>query len=232
LAYRKAILLLPSTNFTKGDILAEVLGTNEIQTLTTGGTGAGSTFNLTFGTFTTGPITWSATNATLFANIQAALDALPNIGPGNTLVANLSCTAGIGTINVTFQNVLASTNVAQLTTAVLSGALTTAITTATAGVAGSNGVYSPYNSGASDGTQLAKCILPFSLSTDATGAITMGNSLGTTGGDNGSTMRGGWAWFKGIFFTQDVPALTSGILTSLGGRMLSGNIAQRGEFYF
>jgi hypothetical protein len=55
---------------------APTAGTNEVQTLTIGGTPTGGTFKLTYDGFTTTAITWSATNATLLANINAALDHL------------------------------------------------------------------------------------------------------------------------------------------------------------
>jgi hypothetical protein len=82
---------------------APVAGTDEVQTLTFGGTWiAAETFRLSFGGFTTAPITWSATNATLVANIDAALEALPNIGDGGVTTAVGTMTNGIGTITVTF----------------------------------------------------------------------------------------------------------------------------------
>lgn len=84
---------------------APVAGTNEVQTLTIGGTpsaGAGSTFRLAYDGLPTGAILWNATNATLLAAIQAALDALPN-GGTNWIVATAgTLTAGVGTILLTF----------------------------------------------------------------------------------------------------------------------------------
>lgn len=81
---------------------APVSGTNEVQTLTIGGTPTGGTFKLTFDGFTTAAITWSATNSTLLANINAALDALPNGGTSAIVATANSLTAGIGTISLTF----------------------------------------------------------------------------------------------------------------------------------
>lgn len=80
-------------------------GTNEVQTLTIGGTPTGGTFRLAFGGFVTAPITWSATNATLIANIDAALEALPSLGVGSVVTAAGTLTAGIGTITFTFSGV-------------------------------------------------------------------------------------------------------------------------------
>ena len=82
---------------------APAAGTSEVETLTIGGTPTSGTFKLAFEGFTTSAITWSATNATLLANIQAALDALPSMGGANGCVAAAGAlTAGIGTITLTF----------------------------------------------------------------------------------------------------------------------------------
>lgn len=77
-------------------------GTSEVQTLTIGGTPTGGTFKLAYDGYNTAAITWSATNATLIANIDAALEALPNIGTGGIVTAAGTVTAGIGTITLTF----------------------------------------------------------------------------------------------------------------------------------
>lgn len=90
-------------------------GTSEIQTITIGGTPTAGTFTLTFEGFTTAAITWSATNSTLVANIDAALEALPNIGTGGVTTAVGSMTAGIGTITVTFAGNLAKKAVGLMT---------------------------------------------------------------------------------------------------------------------
>jgi hypothetical protein len=82
-----------------------VAGTDEIQTLTIGGTPtevAGSGFRLSFGGLATGLILWSATNATLVANIDAALELLGSIGVGGVVTAVGVMTAGVGTITITF----------------------------------------------------------------------------------------------------------------------------------
>jgi hypothetical protein len=81
-------------------------GTDEVQTITIGGTPTGGSFKLGFKGQTTGAIAWSATNATLIANIQAALRALATVGGANVNVAVGSMTAGIGTATVTFVSAL------------------------------------------------------------------------------------------------------------------------------
>jgi hypothetical protein len=82
-------------------------GTSEVQTLTFGGSPTGGTFKLAFDGYTTAPISWSATNNTLRDNVDAALEALPNIGAGGVTVAVGTMTTGIGTLTVTFAGNLA-----------------------------------------------------------------------------------------------------------------------------
>jgi hypothetical protein len=92
---------------TRGRILenagAPGAGTDEVQTLTIGGTPTSGTFTLSFQGAVTAPITWSSTNNTLVANIDAALGALRTIGgAANVTTAVGTMTAGIGTITITF----------------------------------------------------------------------------------------------------------------------------------
>jgi hypothetical protein len=81
---------------------APVSGTNEVQTLTIGGTPTGGTFKLTFDGWQTAAITWSATNATLLSRINTALDALPNGGTAAIVATDSTLTAGIGDLLLTF----------------------------------------------------------------------------------------------------------------------------------
>ena len=82
---------------------APVNGTNEVQTLTIGGTPSGGTFKLAFEGFITSAITWSSTNNTLISNINTALRALPSLGttPEITAAAG-SLSSGVGTVTLTF----------------------------------------------------------------------------------------------------------------------------------
>lgn len=108
-------------------------GTNEVQTVTITGTPTGGTFTLTYDGQTTAPIAYNAASAA----VQAALEALRNIGTGNVLVAG---GPGPGTpYTVTFQGRLAGRNVNQMTaTGAFTGgaAPAVAVTTTTPGVAG------------------------------------------------------------------------------------------------
>lgn len=75
-------------------------GTSAVQTLTIGGTPTGGTFALSFEGRMTGAITWSATNATLLANMVTALDAA--YGTASIVPTAGTLTAGIGTVLLTF----------------------------------------------------------------------------------------------------------------------------------
>lgn len=112
-------------------------GTNEVQTLTIGGTPTGGTFKLTFDGWQTAAITWTATDATLVSNINTALDALSN-GAASAIVATAgTVTSGIGTVVLTFSGAPLNKRAVSLMTAQssLTGtAPTLAIAETTAGV--------------------------------------------------------------------------------------------------
>lgn len=75
-------------------------GTNEVQTLTIGGTPSGGTFKLSFEGRSTGAITWSATDATLLANMNTAMDAA--FGTSSIVATAGTVSSGIGTVLLTF----------------------------------------------------------------------------------------------------------------------------------
>jgi hypothetical protein len=81
---------------------APAAGTNEVQTLTIGGTPDGGTFKLALDGHETTAISWAAVNATLLASINAALDALPNSAASAIVATAGTLTAGIGTVTLTF----------------------------------------------------------------------------------------------------------------------------------
>jgi hypothetical protein len=95
-------------------------GTSEVQTLTIGGTPTGGTFQLGFEGRASGAITWSATNATLFTNMNTAMDAA--FGTGSVVATAGTITAGIGTVILTFGGNYARRAVPNMT--VVSNALT------------------------------------------------------------------------------------------------------------
>lgn len=92
-------------------------GTDEVQTLTIGGTPTGGTFKLTFDGHTTAAIAWSSTNNTLIANVDAALEALPNIGTGGVTCADVDLSSGIGDMTITFVAALGKLAVSTITVA-------------------------------------------------------------------------------------------------------------------
>lgn len=77
-----------------------VAGTNEVQTVTIGGTPTGGTFKIALGAMITASITWSSTNATLLGNINTALDAV--FGTASIVATDSTLTAGIGNFLLTF----------------------------------------------------------------------------------------------------------------------------------
>lgn len=118
---------------------APVNGTNEVDTLTIQTSTTALVFTLTTaGGRTTAPITWSATDATLIANIDAAVEALSAVGVGGVTTAAGTGSSGIGTYTLTFTGKNAASNAALLTLTVVSqtGGTAPTITTTTAGVAG------------------------------------------------------------------------------------------------
>jgi hypothetical protein len=110
-------------------------GTNEIQTLTFGGGTTTGNFKLTYNGETTANIAWTATDATLVSNIDAALEALSSIGTGGVTTAAGTVSSGIGTVTVTFAGAnTAKLNVPQMTINTQTTGGTLSVATTTAGV--------------------------------------------------------------------------------------------------
>jgi hypothetical protein len=205
--------LKASTTYPAGTILGELIGTDEEQTITIDATGG--TFLATWSGQTTAPVAFDATAAVL----QAALEALSNIGAGNVLVWKPSALV----FRVAFRAALGSQNVAAMTTTatgLTGGAGTAVVATAVAGVAGTPGTFGPYASGNSDGSQNPKCILRYDCITDSAGLISLGD---TAGGEWGHKMKSIDAWFDGTFRTEDLVGLDANAVTKLG-RLLNGTI--------
>lgn len=116
---------------------APVAGTDEVQTLTIGGTPDGGTFKLAFDGQTTGDIEWTDVDATLITAIDTALEALSNIPTGGVTTVDTTMSSGIGACTITFTGALAKRNVALITVAenALTGTdPTVAVALTTAGV--------------------------------------------------------------------------------------------------
>jgi hypothetical protein len=81
LAVRGTGRLTASKSYLKGELLAELVGTNEVQSLLIDATGG--TFTMTFGGQTTAATAWNASASTVQTNLQA----LSTIGAGNVVVS-------------------------------------------------------------------------------------------------------------------------------------------------
>lgn len=105
-------------------------GADEVQTLNLYGSPSGGTFTLTFDGQTTSGIAYNANAAT----IQAALEALSNIGVGDVTVTGGPLPGS--TVTVTFGGALANTNVAEMTAnpaSLTGGTISVSMSTVTAG---------------------------------------------------------------------------------------------------
>lgn len=112
-------------------------GTSEVDTLTIQTSTSGGTFTIAIaGGRTTQAITWTATDATLIADIDAKLEALPNIGSGGVTTAAGTLSSGIGTVTITFTGKNAKRDMPALSigTNSLTGGAAPTLTTTTAGV--------------------------------------------------------------------------------------------------
>lgn len=110
----------------------QAAGTAEVQTLTPSGTISGGTFTITFNGQTTAPIIFSATAAV----VQAALEALNNVVPGDVLAAGGP--ANTTPITLTFfGNLIGDAPAVTVSSASLTGSTPVITpTTTTPGVAG------------------------------------------------------------------------------------------------
>jgi hypothetical protein len=112
--------------------VAAVVGTNEVQRITRSVAATGGTFTISWNGQTTAAIAHNATAS----DIQAAMEALSNIGGGNVLVTGGPINAAF--VQIEYRNALSGTNVAALTTddTGLTGGGDNTVTTDTAGVLG------------------------------------------------------------------------------------------------
>jgi hypothetical protein len=109
---RQSVRLPANKTYPRGQVMAELAGADEVQTvtLTTGGT-LGGTYTLSFAGATTGAIAFNATAAT----VQTALQALGTVGTNNVTVSGTTPTTAGGVLTVTFRNALGNQNVVAMT---------------------------------------------------------------------------------------------------------------------
>jgi hypothetical protein len=208
--------LAASTTYPAGTILGELVGTDEVQTVTIPTNNTGGTFTITYSGQTTSALAYNATAA----QVQAALEALSNIGPGNIQV-----TLAAGVYTLTFRGTLGQTNVAAVTTtpSLTGGTNTAAVATGTGGVAGTAGTYAPYLSGNTNGTQIPKGVLQYACTTDASGNVSPGTS--TSGNEWGLTRKYASMYVQGEFSCQDLVGLDANCITVGFGRLVQGTVA-------
>jgi hypothetical protein len=184
---------------------APVNGTNEVDTLTIqSGTSAGTFTLTTAGGRTTAPITWSATDATLIANIDAAVEALNVVGTGGVTTAAGTGSSGIGTYTITFTGKNAASDAALLSigTNSLTGGAAPTITTTTAGVAGT---FTAAKTG--------------DLLEDTTNGELYQNISTTAGAPNWQYRGGGWKTGSGGAVTQITSRATTVTLNKRVGKV-------------
>lgn len=154
-------LAIPTSGANAGFAVPLAARPSEVQTVTITGSPTGGTFTLTLDGATTAAIAYNATAAVL----QAALEGLPNIDPGDVVVAG---SAG-GPYTLTFAGKRAGLDVPQTSaTASLTGGTSPGVTTATTSGGGS---------GVSDGSDVLAGFLftavrsPIANTTNVAGAM-------------------------------------------------------------
>jgi hypothetical protein len=199
----KGNVRLPAlADWAKGTVLGFVTGTgaavSEVQRITVTSTPSG-TFRLSWSggglTYQTGAITYSGTAATMVANIQAAVDALFGTG--------LVTVSGTGPYDLTFGGDLANKSIPLPTiiSSLTGGSL--AVTEQAVGHPGS-GLAVPYDDAASDGRQVARCVLIAPVKTDIYGQV--------QGNTPGSQKTSAEVYVSGTFYVSDLPSSGAGSL--------------------
>jgi hypothetical protein len=89
------------------------------------------------------------------------------------------------------------------------------------GIITASGLVSPYLSTNSDGTQVARGIAQYDVTTDGAGLHTI------AGGELGATFSGAPVLFSGVYQTSELTGLDAGAVTNLG-RLVSGTVAGPG----
>lgn len=196
-------------DYAAGTILGQFTSTtaaNEVQTLTIGGSPTGGTYRLVFNGLTSSALAHNA-NA---AAIQAAIDAML----GST---GLVTVGGTGPFTLTFGGKYGNQNQPLFTTinSLSGGSSPTATVAETTPGNAAGPYYAAYSDAASDGTQTAKCILPYPTSVAPDGKHYWGGS------DHLEGQTAVSAYFTGTFRTEDLVGLDANAVADLG-RLMSG----------
>lgn len=219
-----AIKLAPGT-YLKGTAIGQfslLVAVNEVQTLTFTGTPTGGTFKLAFNGQVTSAITYSVTDATLQANILAALIALTNVGTGNVTVS--SGTSGT-VVTITFAGALAGINqppISLFSNSLTGGSSPTATVAETTPGHAAGAYYGAYDDSLSNGLQICRCFLKFDTVVDE-----QGNHSYAGLGIQSSVQKTAVAYFAGTFYTATpagalaLPGLDAAGVVDVG-RMIVG----------
>jgi hypothetical protein len=216
LAVTKQFRLKASTTYAAGQVLEEIIGTNALQKLVISGVPTGGTFTLTFGAQTTAGIAFGASNEV----IRAAIEALSSVGAGNVKVTGgWNDTGGIW--NIEWRGALGQAAQSTLTCAVTSltgGSAAQATSSVTAGAAGTPGTMGPYASTDSSPQGVARGILKYACTTDAS------NNITGPGGYWGETVLTASVYVSGFFNSADLTGLTDQNIGDFGS-IVSGSLA-------
>jgi hypothetical protein len=92
-------------------------------------------------------------------------------------------------------------------------------------ITASPGVYGPYLTGNTDGTQNPTHVLQYACTTDASGNVTFGSGVlvGSPGGEFGQTSKSAPAFRTGYFACADLVGLDAGAVAKLG-RLVAGDV--------
>lgn len=228
-AYRPELALERHANFAPSLTLAlgTVLGkysaaADAVQTIADSGTVSGGTFTIsgvnpiTEATFTTAAIAYNAANATVKAAIEAV------IGNGITVtVAGSGLPGNDTTITVGGNGSNLPIQLMTIDSASLTGTNPVlAITNTTIGRTANT--FKAYSDGNSDGSEVARGILPWAIVTDAQGKITIGG--GSTGNEWGSKQDSIPIYVGGYFKTAELTGLDAAAVVDLG-RLVEGVLA-------
>ena len=211
----------PSTSFARGQLLKQSgSATNDVQTVTIGGSPTGGSFPLTAtnpltGVTATVTVNWNST----VAQTQALIS--PLFTPGTVTVTGATFP---GAQVFTFSGGLAAMPIPAMTvatTGLTGGSPTAANVHTTTGVQANTYIVYPGSSGATT------AILPFACQTDAAGNITISSVSGQAGGQWGDTFPSVPAYFSGYFDTLPLTGYDSNATTQLGKEI--ANLASGGK---
>lgn len=204
-----SVTLSPGT-YLKGARLAQITtATAQVQTLTIGGSPTGGTYTIVGNGTATGNLAYNANAAT----IQAAIRGLGGVYAGVVV-------AGSGPFTITFPTTLGDVTVLTTTAALTGGSTPTATIADTTPGVGPLKAWAPYSSGASDGRQTARALLKQGVTIADDGTVSGLTDLDATAAQTVVS-----AYYCGIFRQSDLSGITAGEITSLGGRILSGALA-------